>query len=921
MNSRRRSFDPDDVDRLFDAADKGVGHALGDQTEGAYAARDSAAVWQGVRVGAFRVIDFLDKGGMGSVFRARRVDGDFEQDVAVKLLRSGATDMAARFARERQILAQLTHPGIAKVIDGGVVSGRPYFVMELVDGEHIDAYCDRLRLSVDQRLALLLQVVRTVQYAHSRLVVHRDIKPSNILVTRTGEPKLLDFGIAKVLSQDVADLTLTALPLTPRFASPEQVLGEPVAVASDIYQLGLLMYGLLTGENPQNVTTPSVSEIKTAVVDRRAERPSIVARSLITEDPERAHKIARYRNVSARELARTLEGDLDLIVLKCLRKLPEERYSSAGELAADLQRFADGRPVRAHPPTWRYRFSKFARRHRTALALSTVAALAILASLGLAVQQAVSAREAAQLAQAESARATAVRNFMVDIFDSAKSHLPRDERPTIDELIPLAETRAREDRNLTPATRGALLNALGEVSLSVGDYERAEVLFSTANDLLREQLPPTHPDVLMSAVNIAGSYQWRGMNGEARDRLEPLLPMLRSHFGMPTIEGMLILGAAYAGLGEFDRAITLQRELLQTGRMEGAPPQRLLEAELSIGNMLTVAGRAEEAVTVFEAAIDQWRAESLPETQLLSAATENLAVAHHGLGNIDTSERLLRQVIAMNERIYDGPHRNVADAYSNLGGVLRNQGRFEEAAPLLREALRLRQDLLAPHNAYVVYSYVSLGSLELRRRSFDVANHLVDQALRACEIQLQEKIDACARAFHLRASLHFARGQWEGALADNQRAHELREQIFGEDHTTLVTSLAQRAMIETSMRRPDLALVTATAALEMADRTGTTRASQRADAHAARASAHFALGDHGAALKEISIARAQWQDLAPGYTARHVALSALQADALIALGRTEEAGEVARDALSWDIARSELDPAALDVLRRAANPD
>ncbi len=334
-------------------------------------------------IGVWHALRTLGRGGMGTVYLVERSEGGFRQHGAMKLLRAGADsdEFLRRFEQERQILATLNHEGIARLLDGGRdPQGRPYLVMEYVEGEPIDRACDRERLSVDQRVAVFVQVAQAVAYAHRNLIAHRDIKPGNIIVGADGKAKLLDFGIAKALDDEPfgeEPLTRTALrAFTPDYATPEQVYGQPASTATDVYQLGLLLYELLTGQRAQRVTNMSQQTLENAICRAEPVRPS----ERVADDDAAA--TARRTTPSA--LRRKLRGDLDTIVLKALRKEPERRYASAIAMVEDLERWRQGRPVRARPETLGYRTGKFVRRHAWAVAAS-VAMVAMIISYAVTV--------------------------------------------------------------------------------------------------------------------------------------------------------------------------------------------------------------------------------------------------------------------------------------------------------------------------------------------------------------------------------------------------------------------------------------------------------------------------------------------------------------------------------------------------------
>src|SRR5688500_12826750 len=357
----------------------------------------------GDTVGPYRLISELGSGGMGTVWLAERIDGALQRQVALKLPRTGlAHGLAQRMARERDILAALEHPRIARLYDAGTTpEGRPWLAMERIDGEPIDDHCTRLQLDVRARLQLFLQVADAVAHAHARLIVHRDLKPNNILVTPQGDVKLFDFGVAKLLEDEplpAANLTQQiGRAVTPDYASPEQVSGRVVTVATDVYSLGVVLYELLTGERPYRVERYSAAALEDAI--RRADVAPASSR------------VARDRR-----LARALRGDIDTILDKALRKDAAERYASVDAMAADVRRHLDGQPVWAQRPSWRYRAGKFVRRHRLALLAASCVTVSLRLGVGAAWWQAKEARVQAEAAQREAQRAQAVQDVLLSIF-------------------------------------------------------------------------------------------------------------------------------------------------------------------------------------------------------------------------------------------------------------------------------------------------------------------------------------------------------------------------------------------------------------------------------------------------------------------------------------------------------------------------
>src|SRR5499427_831217 len=361
----------------------------------------------GTIIGPYRVVEEIGRGGMGAVYLASR-EG-FQQQVALKIIKRGmdTESIVRRFVLERDVLASLNHPNIARLLDGGTANGLPFIAMEYVEGNIITDFCDQHRLTIDERLALFRKVCAAVTYAHQNLVVHRDLKPSNILVTRDGEPKLLDFGIAKLLSADQFGYTIEPTAagaglMTPEYASPEQIRGEKVTTSSDIYSLGVLLYEMLCGHRPFRFKSRSAGEVLQVISERQPAAPSTAAstrQELVTPDDSATRRIlspdtvAEMRSDKPNRLKRKLAGDLDNIVLMALRKEPDRRYSSVQQFADDVRRHLEGIPVAARPATFSYRTAKFIERNRTATVFATLTLVAILAGLSIAVWQAVVARK------------------------------------------------------------------------------------------------------------------------------------------------------------------------------------------------------------------------------------------------------------------------------------------------------------------------------------------------------------------------------------------------------------------------------------------------------------------------------------------------------------------------------------------------
>ena len=464
----------------------------------------------GDRIGPYRVLRSLGCGGMGEVYLAERADAQFEQQVAIKVVHGGAlaVDMHSRLKLERQILAQLDHPNIAHLLDGGELpDGSAYIVMEYVDGVAIDVFCDLTHLDITARLKLFQTVCAAVHYAHQNLIVHRDLKPSNILVTAAGVPKLLDFGIAKLLDERRASRHTLALTqadiriMTPDHASPEQVRGQAITTSSDVYVLGVLLYKLLCGSGPFFISSVRLSEIERAICEKDPLPPSQMVGG--EESPE-SISVAQARASTARRLKRGLAGDLDNIVLMAMRKEPERRYGSAQQLAGDIQRYLDGKPVIARRDTVSYRASKFVKRHWLPVSAAAAATFMIVAfSVTTYVQSVRIAAERdrveqqREVAEHERARAEEVSSFLVNLFKLSDPGENRGNRVTAREILDSGAKRLQAGLQDQPATKAALLSTVGGVYDSLGQFRDALPLLDEALQLQAQSHESSRLDTLL----------------------------------------------------------------------------------------------------------------------------------------------------------------------------------------------------------------------------------------------------------------------------------------------------------------------------------------------------------------------------------------------------------------------------------------
>jgi serine/threonine-protein kinase len=652
----------------------------------------------GQRVGAYRIDREIGRGGMGAVYLAERADREFEQRVAIKLVRRGmdTEEIVRRFRSERQILAHLDHPNIAKLFDGGTTEdGRPYFVMEYVEGQPIDEYCDGRELPVRARLELFRQVCAAVHFAHQNLIVHRDLKPGNILVTADGVPKLLDFGIAKLLDpdQDLYALTRADLrPMTPEYASPEQVRGETITTASDVYSLGVLLYVLLTGHRPYRAAPRDPNSLARAICETDPVRPSsIVGRveeiqrsdgSVAAVTPE---SVSRVRDGDERLLRRKLAGDLDTIVLKAMQKDPQRRYTSVDQLANDLGRHLQGLPVVARKDTLGYRTRKFVGRNKAGVG---VAAAVLLLIVGFSIWVTVLWQRAVR----EQKRAVAVSGFLERLFYSSDPHEARGRDVTAREILDRGVKEIDSSLAEQPEVRAALKETMGRAYRSLAFYGESRPLLEEALRLHRKTRGRNDLIVAQDLHNLAGALHDVGKNAEAEQLIREALKIEQEHKATESIDyakGLSNLAEILANRGELDQAEGLLKQSLQIKR-------RLPQAEESdIASSYNSLGTLYERLGNYGAAESNFR-EALRIRHKLASGSPDPAVAT-SLGNVGSiledrkdltgAEDFDRQALRMRQKLFGGSNPKLGPSLNNLGHVLLAEGKLAEAETFFREAL------------------------------------------------------------------------------------------------------------------------------------------------------------------------------------------------------------------------------------------
>ena len=658
-------------------------------------ARHNDAVPAGTIIGSWRVLKELGRGGMGVVMLAERIDGQFEQRVALKLIKRGMDSEAvlARFLRERQILARLSHPNIARLLDGGLtVDGRPYFVLEYVEGAPILAYCEAHASGLRARLECALQICAALQFAHRQLVVHLDIKPSNVIVSENGEAKLLDFGIAKLLAGAVTEPSLqththTHRPLTPGYASPEQLLGEPVSTATDVYGMGCLLYELLTGR-----------------------RPTGVSEAATRDEPVMPSQAARNSRALPDLWARKLRGDLDTLILKALKREPDRRYPTIEALAEDLHRYLRGEPISARRDTVLYRTGKFVSRHRFGVAMAASGLLGLVAATTFALTQAYNAR-------LHALRARAVTHYLVDVFRVADPKgVPGGLKLSAREVLDAGAKRMQLQFTDQPQLEASFSAVLGTIYQNLGENDRAVALLQRSLALCpRDECNDiAHADtlaLLARAQYEKGDYSAAAINSvqaqsEHRASGKPVSSLVA--------QDLALQGEIARRHGEFAAGETLLGQALAMSRATLTAPDAQIASQLNqLAALYGDMGRIEQATLLTEQSLGMFRALYGENHLDIAENLVNIGVFRMQTDHIAQALPAFDEAIGIYRRLLPADHPLLALALANEARAFDRLKRYREADPLYREALAMQRRVLGTQHPDLATTLNNLAVLRM----------------------------------------------------------------------------------------------------------------------------------------------------------------------------------------------------------------
>jgi tetratricopeptide (TPR) repeat protein len=700
----------------------------------------------GTHLGGYRLLEEIGVGGMGVVYRAERADADVEQTVAVKVLqrRLRAADAEQRFRAERQVLASLDHPNIAQFIDGGVTEGgRPYLVMEHVNGRPITEYAGAHDLELEARLDLVEQVTEAVQAAHRRLVVHRDLKPSNVLVTETDDGprvKLLDFGIAKLLDDSLPVTrpeTRTGHHLmTPSYAAPEQVTSGEVTTATDTYQIGVLAYELLAGRRPFDLENTSPTKVERLVVD--------------TDPPPPSERTAGGAVAPDR-----LRGDLDVIVAKALRKEPDRRYPSGEALAADLQRHRRGEPVEARPATLGYRAGKFLRRHRWGVGVATAFLIVIVAAGTLLVRQRNEARQ-------EAKKAERVSDFLAGLFEASSPYTTGGDTTSARDLMRRGQRRVSSLQD-EPEVRAQMLDAMGRAHTGLGNYHQADSLLQQGLTIRRRLYEPPH-DALAASL----THRAEALHGQGR----------------------------YAVAGSLDRqALDMRR------RLYDSPHPDIAESLRRLAERLARQGSSDRPMTLYRRALSMQRelfGDGHPAVATTIHSYAELLKEHGAYARADS---LLQEALTIRERKFGPRHPTTLSTRKVLAETVEWRGRLARAESLKTRTLQHLRDRMPKTHPSVIKTVNALAIVLRKRGAYGRAKSLFRRALERFRTRYPDSHPHIASVLKNLAQIHRRQGNWETADSLAHRSLAMHRQFFDKSHTRIVAVMSDIAAIERARGR------------------------------------------------------------------------------------------------------------------------
>jgi len=737
----------------------------------------------GQNIGNYQITKMLGYGGLGTVFLAKRADDEFDHRVALKVLRRGmdTPKNISRFQLEREILAELSHPHIAQLYDGGVTDdGLPYLIMEYIDGTPIDTYCDNNKLDLQERLALFKDICKAMQHAHKNLVIHRDLKPANIMVTDNDNVKILDFGIAKLMQDDDSTATQTQATqqmLTPAYAAPEQITYQSITTAIDNYAMGALLYKLLAGITVFDLDEKKRTQIEQIVTKQSPTPPS---RRLKQLDNRKLQEIAEQRKTTPKKLIDALSGDLDAIIMKALRKEPEERYESPAQLKEDIRRSQKSEAVVARSGAISYHFSKFVKRNKWPIAAAVVLIALTTGFTAFYTYQISQERDKAQL---EAQKAEAVTTFLTDLIEASAPSNAQGDTVTVREFLNQGFTEVQKlEKN--PLVKAELLNTMGHTFRSLSDPQKASTLLKQALTILEKKE--------QSSIEMARSYNIYGIvqrdlghYDSARTALQKSVQLYRSNDQENTgsySKALRDLAYVERIQNNYDHASSLVREALNIERkLYEAPDVRIAETLYVLASILRFQDKFEEAIKVQKQSLDMVRSITNKPHPGIANNLVNLANLYDHQQKIQKARKYYQQGLVMNKKLHGDTHRSIANIHSSLSSGYLYEGKLDSAIFHFKKAREI-QEQVDPDSKQMANILDNGAKVYVRLDQFSRTNTMLNKSKAILEDKFNpnhpELVDwkiSKAKVERQQGDLSTAKALYREALKVRQQRYELSE--------------------------------------------------------------------------------------------------------------------------------------------------